>query len=237
MIYQQTKRGETVAVITLFAASPFPDHLLSRYAQSLHQRWQMSGPHEGDFSDPPAVRREEDRRALATLGRDIQVVHCDLLDCIYRVDADGEAIYTSDEAIFGAVHPGDPALSDLHSVPTLPGGSMLYLPLSIGNHVDHQIVRSAAENWGIDQQQVYYYEDYPYITYPGALEAALGNLDLWCATTYPLSEEAITVKIRTVAEHASQLSTFWDSQEAMGAALREHVQENNGERLWRKIAG
>jgi len=233
IIYNQAQRGETVAVITLFAASPPPDLHLSTYAQSLHQRWQASAPPGVDFSDPTALRRKEDQRALAVLNPAIQIVHYALPDCIYRVDAaTGEALYTSDEALFCTVHLADPALSDLRAISPSPSDAMFYLPLAVGSHVDHQVVRNAAENWTLPQSQVRYYEDYPYVTYLGALEAALGNPALWHVTTYPLSEEALTAKTRAVAKHASQISTFWAGEEAMIAALREHAQRSDGERLW-----
>ncbi|MBN1313176.1 MAG: PIG-L family deacetylase [Anaerolineae bacterium] len=235
LIYQQARCGETVAVITIFAASPPPDHLLSSYAQSLYERWQTSALPGLDFSDPAAFRRGEDRRALAELDPAIKVIHCDLPDCIYRTDgATGEALYTSDEALFGAVHPADPVFSGLRDVPPLPKDATLYVPLAVGNHVDHQIVRSAAEGWGFPQPQMRYYEDYPYVTYPGALKAALGDLARWHVTAYSLSEEALTAKTHAVAKYASQISTFWAGEEAMIAALREHAQINNGEKLWRR---
>jgi LmbE family N-acetylglucosaminyl deacetylase len=232
-IFDQAHRGETIAVITLFAASPPADHQLSPYAQLLHQRWQASAPPGIDFSNPTAVRREEDIRALAVLSPSIQVIHHRLLDCIYRVEPlTGETLYASEEAIFGDVQPADPALADLQVAPLLPEKATLYLPLAIGNHVDHQVVRSAVEKWEIPRHQLRYYEDYPYVAYPGALEATLGDPSRWEAIPHALSEKTLAAKIRAAAEHISQLSTFWESEAAMSAAVREQAQRSGGERLW-----
>lgn len=233
LIFEQARRGDTVAVITLFAASPSPLQSLSPFAQSLHERWQASAPAGIDFSDPPALRRAEDLRALAALHPAVQAVYYTLPDCIYRIDpATGLALYANEEAIFGPVQPTDPALADLRSVPPLPESATLYAPLAIGHHVDHQVVRCVVEGWGLPPQRVCYYEDYPYVASPGALEAALGNPSGWWATIFPLSEEAMAAKIRAVAQYASQISTFWASEQAMVAALREHAEHSGGEQLW-----
>lgn len=233
LIFEQAHRGDTVAVITIFAASPSPLHPLSSFAQSLHERWQASAPAGVDFSDPPALRRAEDLRALAVLHPAVRAIHYTLPDCIYRVDpTTRQALYDSEEAIFGPVQPADPALADLQSVPVLPEGAALYVPLGIGHHVDHQVVRCAVEGWELPPQRVRYYEDYPYVAYPGALEAALGDPSGWETTVCPIGEDAMTAKIRAVAQYASQISTFWASEEAMITALREHVERSGGERLW-----
>jgi hypothetical protein len=233
LMFEQACHGDTIAVITVFAASPSRLQLLSPFALSLHERWQASAPPGVDFSDPPTLRRAEDLQALAALHPTIRAVHHTLPDCIYRTDpATGQALYDSEEAIFGPVQSTDPALTDLHSVSALPGGAILYVPLGVGHHVDHQVVRSVVKGWGIPPQWARYYEDYPYVTYPGALEAALGNSSGWRATAFSVTEEAITAKSRAVAEYASQLSTFWVDEATMSAALREQAENSNGERLW-----
>ncbi|MBN1427471.1 MAG: PIG-L family deacetylase [Anaerolineae bacterium] len=233
LIYELARRGETISVITLFSAGPSPNYPLSSYAKNLHARWQLSAPAGIDFSDPTTIRRAEDRRALALLDPAIQVIHYHLPDCIYRVDAaTGETLYASEEAIFGLVHPDDPALDGLRDAPPLPENALLYLPLAIGNHVDHQVVRSVAEHWQVPLSQMRYYEDYPYVTYPDALNIALGAPASWHVITYPITEAALAAKSRAIAAYVSQISSFWDHEDAMIAALREHVQQSGGERLW-----
>src|SRR5688572_4860277 len=84
-IWQQAQRGESPAVITVFAASPSPSIPLSDFARSLHDRWAASAHAENHFGDPPAVRREEDQRAFERLDPRVQLAHFPLTDCIYRV--------------------------------------------------------------------------------------------------------------------------------------------------------
>jgi len=233
MIYQQACRGETVAVITVFAGSPPDQSRLSPFARALHARWQHSAPSGLDFSDPPAVRREEDRRAFTILSPSIQVIHYPLPDCIYRLDpTTGRVLYPNEASLFGQVSPSDPALSELESVAPLPSDAMLYIPLAAGRHVDHQIVRRAAEGWKLERGQVRYYEDYPYVTQLGQLEKALEWPEEWEACVFPLSKDALRAKIEAVTAYASQISTFWQSVEVMAGALRSYCEHTGGERLW-----
>lgn len=233
MIYRQVGFGETVAVITVFAGSPVETHPLSSFARSLHDRWRASAPPGLDFSDPPAVRRVEDTHAFAALSPTIQVVHWPLPDCIYRHDpSTGQALYASEEAIFGAVQPTDPALSVLRGAPALPPGATLYVPLGAGRHVDHQLVRGAVEDWEVSTERVRYYEDYPYAAQPGAIEAAIGVQAQWEPITVILDEAALAAKVRVVTEYVSQVSTFWESVATMEHALRSHAEQVGGERLW-----
>ncbi len=233
LIATQARRGETVAVLTVFAASPPERAPLSAFARSLHERWREAAPPGLDFADPLAVRRAEDRRALATLGPTVRAIHHALPDCIYRAHPEtGQPLYASEEAIFGAVHSADPARDDLESAPPLPPGATLYAPLGVGGHVDHQLVREAMTGW-LSSGDVWYYEDFPYAAQPGALEAALVQHRGLTPELIPLSAGALEAKIEAVACYDSQISTFWQGAEAMGAALRHHAAHVGGERLWR----
>lgn len=234
MIAGQARAGESVAVMTVFSASPEPGQPLSAFAQALHDRWQASAPPGVDFSDPAAVRRAEDLRALAALGDGIQVIHYTLPDCIYRRAAGtGEALYASEEAIFGPVHPADPALADLNATAPPPKDANIYVPLAIGLHVDHLLLYLVAQGWDVRQGRVRFYEDYPYVAQqerPAAdLLAARGA---WEAEIVPLSEETLNAKVRAAAAYESQISTFWRSRGAMEEALRAYARQVGGERLW-----
>lgn len=234
-IYEQAQAGEPVAVVTVFAASPPADRPLSAFAGELHARWRASAAESGaSFSDPVAVRRREDEHAMLALGANVRAVHLDLPDCIYRYASDtGEALYASEEAIFGAVHPDDPALAELSAVPALPEGSTLYVPLAIGHHVDHQLVHHAVRGWKLPPGRVRYYEDYPYAVQQGEpVETMLARCGAWQPLLIPLSEQALEAKIRAAAAYQSQISTFWRSREAMAEALRDYARQIGGERVW-----
>lgn len=241
MIFNQAQAGETVAAITLFAGSPPEGHRLSALARSFHERWQASAPPGIDFSDPPAVRREEDRRAFATLSPEIQVVHLDIPDCIYRADPNNDrAIYASEEALFGPIHPDDPAISALKNVPPLPPHATIYVPLGVGRHVDHKVVCSAASGWELPNSRVRYYADYPYAARPGTIEAVIEDAAGWEMVFIPLDEDALSAKIKAISQHASQISTFWMDADKLAEDLRWYADfiaakagsTQGGEALW-----
>jgi len=153
LIWQQTQAGDDVEIWTLCAGDP-PPGPLSPFAGACHDRWKLG-------ETAVKVRREEDRAAAAVLGAKVR--HWKIPDCIYRRSAEsGEILYDSEEAIFGSVQPGDEDLvnwitSELAKM--LPPGAMIICPMTLGNHVDHQITRAAAERLGIGLS---YYADYPY---------------------------------------------------------------------------
>ena len=164
-IWEQVRAGARVLVVTVFAGAPEVGATLSLFAQELHAQWGLA-------SDAPLRRREEDEEALAHVGAD--AAYWPYLDCIYRQTPDGRFPYDGEEALFGEVHPVEEGLvaeltSRLSALPLKRGG-VLHVPLAVGRHVDHQIVRRAAERCGCVPV---YYEDFPYAEEPQALQEAL----------------------------------------------------------------
>lgn len=233
MIFQQAQRGESIAVITACAGSPPLPMVQSPIVQELHARWAASSPERMAFADPPAARRAEDLRALAELGTTIQAIHLDMLDCIYRVHpGSGGALYATGPSINAEVQPDDPLTAQLDEAAPLHTKATLYVPLAVGRHVDHQVVRRAAEGWGIAPRQMVYYEDYPYAGEPGAIEAVVSESAGWTSQAIPLGAEALKAKIMAVARYESQITTFWMSVAAMADAVRGFAAARGGERLW-----
>ncbi len=227
-IHRATRRGERVLVVTVMAGDP-PRAQLSDYAHRLHARWELE-------REATAARRTEDRAACALLGA--EALHLDIPDCIYRSDPLTEApLYTSDPDIFGPVHPADRALLAelIPRLATLPSAQEVLVPLTVGHHVDHVLVREAAEAvWG---QRIWYYEDYPYAQEPGALEAALGDPKAWIPRTVPLREEDLQARIQAILAYRSQLSTFFTDRADLERQVRAYTARVGGERLWRRRDG
>jgi LmbE family N-acetylglucosaminyl deacetylase len=137
-IFQKTRTGQRVLIVTITAGDP-PQTAVSNYAQSLHDRWDL-------VTDAVAARRAEDLVANKILGA--ETLHWSLPDCIYRSHPEtGAPLYLSDPDIFGDVHPAErPLVVDLsEQMAALPSHQQLYVPLTIGHHVDHQLTRAAAE--------------------------------------------------------------------------------------------
>ena len=207
-IYQHTQAGRRVLIVTVTAGEPALDPAgeISAYARSLHDRWDL-------LADAVAGRRAEDADACALLGADF--LHLDVADCIYRLHPEtGQSFYVSDADLFGPVHPAEAELVERVAgrFGELPGAGQVVVPLGVGNHVDHQITRLAAERvWG--EQGLIYYEDFPYAQEPGAVEKVVGGqTGRWRSQDHPLTPEAMEAKIQSILAFRSQISTFWTDE-------------------------
>ncbi|MDJ1169385.1 PIG-L family deacetylase [Roseofilum sp. BLCC_M154] len=162
------ERSIDVRVHTLFSGIPKIEEL-SPLAKAIH----LEG---GLESDGMLRRREEDRVAMQYLG--VKFTYADFLDCIYRTDPAGRSRYQTKKGIF-PVRPDlevdADTLKDLVTylcrVLKEVRPSEVYVPLGIGHHIDHILVREALERsiWrsGSDNStDVIYYEDVPYVCSP-----------------------------------------------------------------------
>ncbi len=226
-IYQQTQAGKRVLIATVTAGDP-PVSVLSDYAQSLQERWEL-------ITDAGAARREEDRAACAILGADFQ--HWDVADCIYRYDPKcGDALYLSDDDIFGDVHPAEKKLVDglAQRMTHLPQHDIVYAPLTVGHHVDHLLTRVAAER--VFKTNIVYYEDYPYAQEKGMIEAVMAQSQIsWTSRAIELTEAAMQAKIAAILAYRSQLSTFWTDHADLERQIRGYAAVVGGERVWQAI--
>jgi len=222
LIWEQTQAGQKVDIWTVCAGDP-PPGPLSPFAASLHARWK-TGTHAGH------VRRAEDRRAASCLGAGIRHLH--LPDCIYRCHPDsGEALYPSEEAIFGEVNPVEaPILSWFSTLlkNETPPETGVVCPLTLGGHVDHRLVRLAAEQAGCISR---YYADYPYVAQVDA-DVARRLPTGWAVEVTPISEKGLQAWADAMALYVSQMSTFWANRTGMETELRGHLQTFGGIRMW-----
>lgn len=221
LVWEKVQAGDRVSIWTICAGNPPPgDH--SAFAESLHTRWQT-----GLQAIPR--RRAEDLHSCQVLGATPR--HFALADCIYRQDGfTGAPLYTSEEALFGEVHPAETGL--VHSLrlqlaDLLNGEDNLVSPLAIGGHVDHRLVRAAAESL---QRLLWYYADYPYVaqTEPSTALSGLGMQ----VVNFPVSEPGLAAWVEAVAAHESQISTFWPDKAGMKVAIESYYQQIAGVRLY-----
>jgi len=225
-IWEQVHSGEQVTILTVCAGDP-PYGELSTYAELLHYVWQTD-------RNPVERRRREDMEACRIVGAHYQ--HLQIPDCIYRSssqksDAKREFFYTSNEAIFGDIHPLDePTIEAVYQQiePFVTSGSIVVSPLAIGNHIDHQITRSAAEKLGVE---LYYYADYPYAA---EAESTIDDLKQtgWVCENYFVSKEGMSNWIEAVAAYNSQISSFWSNRNVMEKELRSYSKKQGGICLW-----
>jgi LmbE family N-acetylglucosaminyl deacetylase len=227
--------GQQVTIVTVFAERPPADSPVSALAAQLEQEW-GAGPRAA------LVRRAEDTAAAAVLGaRPRCLAH---RDAIYR----GER-YETYQSLMGEVHPADLALVDeigaeLAALWRGTTNAVVYLPLAIGNHVDHQLCYRLGRSLGGIGARVLFYEDFPYVTKPNALSERLRRVthrpdaravDI-TATIVDITA-TIEVRLRAIAAYASQLRALFPRR-PFEKDVREYAAGVSGvpgqyaERLW-----
>jgi hypothetical protein len=115
---------------------------------------------------------------------------------------------------------------------SLPPNAILVCPLGLGDHVDHQLTRHAAE--GLNRT-LWYYADYPYVI---RCKAQLEQIEEegWISQVFPISREGLAAWTDSISAHGSQISTFWESVFDMKRAVSDYLHLNGGIRFWRKPA-
>ena len=107
--------------------------------------------------------------------------------------------------------------------------------LGVGNHVDHQVTRLAAEKAVGDK--LLFYEDYPYAIAPGAVELIVNEKPVtWRSQIIHIPEEVLSVKIKAIAAYVSQLSTFFLDLSDLDHQVRQFNRTVGGERIWHRAS-
>lgn len=239
-IAQLTQHGEKVVVFTVMAGDPPVEFKHTPFTQELHKRWGLgNSPIEG--------RRLEDTIALKSLGADVKFGPYP--DAIYRLNSEGEPLYPDSASIFGPVHSDDPVrgakraavIQTLLNLFSVSDDDVIHIPLGVGKHVDHVLVRDmgkAISQWR-PGNPIYFYEDFPYARQHGqnAVLEALVDLDARATPVVHLVDSVATeIKIAAIGCYKSQLSSFWENREAMGNEIRSYIKQTGGEREWHLIA-
>jgi LmbE family N-acetylglucosaminyl deacetylase len=226
------EQGRSPAIVTCFGGGP--DGPLSPFAAFQH-RWRGLADDE-----VLALRRAEERAAAAALGA--EPLWLDLPDAVYRGDR-----YLSDEQLFGSLHPDDaellPRLRTALTERLAAAGvapAWFAVPLGIGNHVDHQLVRHLGHALRREGWTVWAYEDFPYSTLErGSRElTALARQhaagDSWIQ---PLAAHQLEKRIAAVECYRSQLKVLFRDLGNPGEVVRRAATEAGcgrpAERLWR----
>ncbi len=219
LIRSQCDAGNSVEIWTIMAGVPGPGEPTD-FARLMHQVWGFANGEE-----TVTARRLEDRRAAAEVGA--QPVHFDFLDCLYRRGREGQALY-ADAAV--PVHPED---SDLPAQVAnalrgrLRPDDRVICQLAIGKHVDHVIVRLAAEMLG---RPLVYDADMPYlVNHPDDLEPATRGMQ---SSLQQVSDDNFGHWVRGIKCYASQVDSVFGSHEAMPQVMQEYWCKEQGIRFW-----
>ncbi|MEP7199027.1 MAG: hypothetical protein ABI874_04335, partial [Chloroflexota bacterium] len=194
--------------------------------------------------DPIATRLGEDREAIKRLAA--KADYLDVLDAIYRRDAHGRPVVSSNRSLFGLVHPDEQPLVEriAREVRARIGrkrDTRIVAPLAVGRHVDHQLVRDAARRLHRQGYHVVWYEDFPYAEKRGAVTRARKRFGAgaWSCATFELD---VDEKIYAIAAYVSQMKSTFKHTRDMAKRVRAYNRyiaggEGFAERVWAFVEG
>ncbi len=219
LIRKQTRARLPVEIWTFMSGVP-ETQVLAKFAKTMHQVWGYGTPAEAI-----EIRRAEDRRAAAQVGA--KAIHFNFLDCIYRRGKNGEGLYSDAEL---PIHPEDadlPAQVAQAMVAWLRSDDTVVCQLAIGRHVDHVIVRKAAE---MLHRPLNYVADMPYVlNHPDELEPNIAGMR---ESFEPVSEAELKCWIEAIECYASQVESVFGSWELMRERMQAYWSEQKGMRFW-----
>jgi LmbE family N-acetylglucosaminyl deacetylase len=138
--------------------------------------------------------------------------------------------------------PNDPLLAAARSIIDQLGrqqpGAQIYVPLGVGNHVDHQLVCAAgraAHDAGVN---VVWYEDAPYAAKdPAAVDARLQALADQFVPDVALIGAVLQRKLGAIRAYASQLGELFGarSSDDVMTTYAAAINPRYGERAWRRV--
>lgn len=219
LIAYLSANGIRVEIWTVFTEQESDVSRLTNFARSLHQRW-------GTGDQPYNLRKEEDATAGQTIGA--KPVYLGFKDCIYRTLPETVVpTVASDDQLFGSVNPEETVLIKqiTHVLQEkLVEPSVWVCPLGLGNHIDHQIVRRAAE---AVRKLMLYYGDLPY-----GLDLPVQAIPGFIQLTFNLPESVIQTWGRANLQYVSQFSSFWKDTADMASQYSAFLERYKGMPLW-----
>ncbi len=224
-ITQKTYCNKSTLIVTI-AAGDSPHNTLSELARKMHTQHKFS-------NNVVSIRRREDMEACKTVRADH--LHWNIPDCICRcLPSTEDYVYRSNAEIFKRIHPVEENLiAELVALMNeLPAHDYLFCPLAVGNHVDHQITRIAAESaFG---KSLAYYEDLPYAMEKKAVANLIKSRHDWHPVVIPLSLNSLKKKIKAVSKYESQIPALFGDSRLMMKKVISYTESIGGERFWLK---
>ena len=115
----------------------------------------------------------------------------------------------------------------------LPEARELVVPLGVGRHIDHRVVRRGAESLG---RELLYWEDFPYVTHWGSRwRNELPSGPGWLSEVVALDAEAIEQRCLASAAYESQVSLIFKSEKRLRQKLKRLIAKRGGERYWQQV--
>lgn len=245
--------GDEPLVVTVFAAGPGAAPVNNPLARRMLS---LAGVGRGEGDKLVEKRRAEDAAAMRELGVTSRLLP--FKDAIYR-----GTIYTNEDLLMDVVSPEDGPMRDQIADAVVriwqeSKDALVYLPLAIGNHVDHQICAGLHRKLAGAGARVVHYEDIPYVLTLRASERRLKSIafrdepppaaEPWLDAhlrSLGLQPWVVDVaahfdrRVRAVEKYASQIPFLFPG--GAREALTEHARyvtggRGLGERVWGLVA-
>jgi LmbE family N-acetylglucosaminyl deacetylase len=221
LISQLVRQGRSAAVITVFAGDPGGSPP-SAFARHLLADWGLGAA---------AVHRRaaEDAAASAVLGLS-RLERWSFPEAPFRRSRDGSALYASYASLKESVAVEDRTLIDDIVIETrnlFRGGSqpILYIPLSLGGHVDHRLLFEAGQRLRCEGCDVLFYEEWPYGEAYELLTPKVG----WMS--YAVAFSDLKTKVDACSCYRSQIKLLGGSVGRLRRRLDEQARRVGGEEL------
>lgn len=232
-LWKLVHAGSNPRIATVFTASPDQAAQSLPFAQYQHDLW-------GNPPSPMLLRQHEDRTAGARLGIHT-MIHLPLHDAVYRHTVGGEPLYSSNEDLFGDLHPADENVTDQIVTalePYMQIDTTVVAPLGIGHHVDHQLVHRAGARLLDAGYTVIFYEELPYAEKADAFAEMPAGVSSFLVE---LSEEDIVAKLYALHYYQTQIPVLYASADRMNECVRTYAAQiaqvgvAYAERLWKPV--
>lgn len=224
-------------IITLFAGVPdMPSY--SRIANNFHKTCGLDG-------NAIQARREEDVNAAKVLS--FKPIHLSVLECLYRKDQDNNFLYNRRTKIFSnkIVDSEESILyieKQLKNNLPIRNIIQIFIPLGIGGHVDHLIVRKIVEKMALEynfNDKIVYYEDMPYALFIKK-DVTITFKKKFSDNLIELTLQDFNKKIEAIHCYTSQIDMLWEHS---GCVVPSYLNYSNKlcnkkgsyyERYWKK---
>ncbi len=210
MIHSLVSQNKSVQVITVFAGDSDGTQV-SAFARHLRAK-------AGSTANFFEQRRQEDAQALGELGvRNVE--RWNFAEAPYRRATDGKHLYGGYDELRGQPALEDQSLKEtiaervLKLIEEAPEAAFLYFPLSLGGHVDHQLLFAIGLHLSAAGKRVRFYEDYPYAE---AYDPGHRELN-WLPRTVPIALES---KLKAASAYVTQIRGLGGSVRNLEKRLR-----------------
>jgi LmbE family N-acetylglucosaminyl deacetylase len=225
MVWELTNRGDSVEIWTICAGDPLTGKPLSDYAKMLHLFFELGE------ADVPYKRSQEDAASCQVLAASYR--RYTVPDCIYRFHPEtGDPLIKVPDDIKNKLEPDEsyliPQVTDFLRKNITPDCELV-IPLTIGHHRDHVLVRRSAEQLGLP---LWHYVDYPYVIQDkyDLAEWIPAGVDQFNIIVTPDGLKAWQDGFNC---HKSQIIFFWADVAEMRIALEQYASSGGGCTLWK----